>query len=63
MLADIYNTGWRKMEHDNKMKSSDNCEDIYFLEGFFFIRNEVMKRNDDMVREAFQDLYKYVSFN
>jgi hypothetical protein len=50
------------MEQD-KMKPSDNCEDIYYLEGFFFIRNEVMQRNDEMVREAFQDLYKYVSYN
>ena len=50
------------MDHD-KMKPSENCEDIYYLEGFFFIRNEVMQRNEEMVREAFQDLYKYVSYN
>lgn len=39
------------------------CQGILCLEGLFFIKETAIRKNDDMVKKTFQDLYKHLSFN
>ena len=47
-------------EDDRKL---DLEKDILYLEGLFFLSQKVIKKNDETVKKAFQNLYQYVSMN
>jgi hypothetical protein len=38
-------------------------EGVLCLEGLIFIKKNVIRRNDEIVKKTFSELYKYVSFN
>ena len=44
-------------------KQKGKLEDVLYLEDLFFIREETIRQNDELVRKSFQDLYKYVNYN
>ncbi len=50
------------MDND-KLLPAGKQEDLLFFEDLFFIREETIRANDEMVRKSFQDLYKYVNYN
>ncbi|MBT6121168.1 hypothetical protein HOH45_06870 [bacterium] len=43
--------------------NSNRNEDIFFIEGFFFIKNHAIKSNNKVVKKTFSNLYKYISDN
>ena len=49
-------------EPDQKNQKHE-CNDILYLEGLFFIRQEAIKENTELVRNTLQDLYKTVTYN
>lgn len=50
------------MDKENQQRL-EHSEDILFLENLFFVREETIRANDELVRKSFQDLYKYVNYN
>ena len=49
---------------DNEKQSQfGQSEEVLYFEDLFFITEETIRSNDEMVRQSFQDLYKYVNYN
>ncbi|MEK9657695.1 MAG: hypothetical protein VW378_04915 [bacterium] len=47
----------------NNLKKNNECSDILYIDGLFFIREEAIKENSDMVKNTLQDLYKTLTYN
>ena len=41
----------------------EQANGVFYLQGLFFIKDAAIRKNDDIVKKTFQDLYKSVSFN
>jgi len=50
------------MDKENQQRL-EHSEGVLFLENLFFVREETIRANDELVRKSFQDLYKYVNYN
>lgn len=51
------------MDKQSSNNQKNECNDILYLEGLFFIRNEAIKQNTELVKNTLQDLYKTVTYN
>ena len=38
-------------------------KDVFYLEGYFFIKESAIRSNTALVQKTVDDLYKYVNFN
>lgn len=60
----INSVGGQSMELDNtNLKPFQNLEGIIILDGFFFLKNQLIKSNTPFVEEALKELYGLVSTN
>jgi hypothetical protein len=50
------------MENENKYELG-RSSDVFYLEDLFFVREETIRMNDELVQKSFQDLYKCVNYN
>ena len=48
---------------NNSPEKLNNQDGILYLEGLIFMKAKLIKENDSLVQETFEDLYKYVSHN
>jgi hypothetical protein len=56
--------GISSMENENKNKYElGRSSDVFYLEDLFFVREETIRMNDELVQKSFQDLYKCVNYN
>ena len=52
-----------ELNHSENNHSMEDAKGVFYLDGLFFISENTIKKNTDLVKNTFQDLYKSVSYN
>jgi uncharacterized protein YneF (UPF0154 family) len=48
---------------DEFSSSFAQADDVIFLEGLFFLKSKLIKKNPPLVKNAFKEMYRWISKN
>jgi hypothetical protein len=50
-------------DNNNDNDAQNECNDVLYLGGLFFLKASIIKENTELVQQTFQDMFQQISSN